>query len=300
LVARLVDGLQRGSFEIVSPEQVMAAVPNADTCDKDRCFKKIAESTGASHVVRAEVTVRDRDYAIKVFLIDGEDGTVLATNQEGCEICGVADVGAMISSAAATLRTKLDSLAQGPATLVLGSDPNGATVQIDGEIVGVTPLDRPVIAGKHVVRVSKEGYIGIEREVTFVEGVEEKLDFKLDKLPSRLPSRGWGWASLGVGIAGLGAGVGLMVASTPSLAPQFHPDCSGENLDDAGNCRYLWDFRWPAFAAGVAGAALLTLGIAVLVNSGKTKKQKAGKQANRPNRPNVGVGFGSVVLTGRF
>jgi hypothetical protein len=205
----------------------------------------------------------------------------------------------LISTAAATLRTKLDALAQGPATLVLTSDPNGATVQLDGEIVGVTPIDRPVIPGKHVVRVSKDGYIGIEREVTFVEGVQEKLELNLDKLPSRLPPRRWGWASLAVGLVGLGAGAGLMVASTPSLAPQFQPDCSGDNIDDAGNCRYLWDFRWPAFAAGVVGAGLTTLGIAVLLNSGKTKKQK-GKKKDQARIPSFGFGPGSVSVSGRF
>ena len=40
-----------------------------------------------------------------VELFDGGTGASLARTEEGCEICGIADAGNLISSAAATLRT---------------------------------------------------------------------------------------------------------------------------------------------------------------------------------------------------
>ena len=296
LSGQLVEGLQRGSFAVVAPEEVSAAASNADRCDNERCFKKIAEDTGSTHVVRAVVTVKDRDYAVKVFLIDGTDGAVIATSDESCEICGVADVGGLISTSAATLRTKLDALASGPSTLVLTSDPAGATVTLDGEIIGVSPLDRPIIPGKHILRVSKEGYIALEREVTFVEGVEETVDFKLDKLPSRLPGRAWGWATLGIGIAALGAGITFTVLHDG----QYNPDCSegSGTKDSAGECKFLWDTKWLGAGLGIGGAALTTLGIAILLTTTplKAKKQKDAKKADA----NIGVGLGSLVVHGRF
>jgi hypothetical protein len=52
LTTELVEGLQRGSFDVVTPQQVSAAVGN-DDCSKPGCMEKIAKETGATHIVRA-------------------------------------------------------------------------------------------------------------------------------------------------------------------------------------------------------------------------------------------------------
>lgn len=301
LTGELVEGLQRGDFSVVAPDAVTAADAGAADCDKPRCYKKIAEKTSATHVVKSKLSVVDRDYKIRIELVDGHNGNVLASAEDGCEICGVSDVGGLIATAAATLRTKLDALASGPATLALRSDPDGAIVTLDGEVAGTTPIDSmPVIPGKHVIRVSREGYIAIEREVTFVEGVNEELDFSLEKLPSRLPGRGWGWASLGVGAAALGGGIALTWLHDKQYKRDCDPAGSPITQDSNGQCKFLWNTKWAGMGTAVGGAALLTLGIAILVNStGKTKKQKdKGDQARRV--PQFEVGPGSVTIRGRF
>ncbi len=302
LTSELVAGLERGAFGIIAPDAVTAQEAGAADCDKARCYKKIAEKTSATHVVKTKLTVIDRDYKIRIELVDGGNGNVLASAEDGCEICGVSDVGGLIATAAATLRTKLDALASGPATLVLASDPAGAIVTMDGEVAGTTPIESmPVIPGKHVIRVSREGYIAIEREVTFVEGVNEKLEFTLEKLPSRLPGRGWGWASLGVGVAAMGGGLFLTAMHDRQYRADCNPNGSPVTKDDAGECKFLWNTKWAGAGTAIGGAALLTLGVAILVNSaGKTKKQKdrGEKQARRV--PEIGIGPGSVMLRGRF
>ncbi len=296
LTDELVSGLQRGAFSIASPSDVLASVPEAAGCEKPRCFRDIATRTASTHVVRALVTVRDRDYAVKVSLVDGRTGEELATGQDSCEICGVVDAGNMVATAAATLRTKLDALAKGPSTLVLTSDPRGAVVTIDGQIVGTTPLERPVAPGKHIVRVSRDGYIAIEREVTFVEGMRETLEFALEKVPSRLPGRGWGWASMFVGLATTGGGLAMTVMHDRP----FQPDCNGTNIDDSGECRWLWNTKWYGAAMLVAGVALTTLGIAILVEKPSQRKQTSKRDRKRRARANVGVGPASVMVSGRF
>lgn len=302
LTQSLISGLQRGNFTVLAPDQVLAADSGAASCDNAVCYKSIATKTGAAHIVRAVVTVRDRDYNVRVDLFTGADGQRIAATQDGCEICGVVDASGLIDSAAATLRLKLDALAKGPASLKLVSDPPGALVTIDGEIAGTTPLDRPIVPGKHVIRVTQEGYIALEREVTFVEGVGEELAYTLEKLPSRLPGTRWGYASIAIGILGIGGGVAL----TALDGRNYTLDCDGANVMDPGitgkkECKYLFNTKWYGVAATLAGAALLTLGTVILVNA-RPKTDRGGKRAgvDRPGVQQLGLGPGSFVLRGRF
>ncbi|MFO7567618.1 MAG: PEGA domain-containing protein [Enhygromyxa sp.] len=287
LINQLVGGLQRGSFEIVTPDQVIAAAGAGD-CSKPSCIQKIAGKTDATHIVRAIVEVVDRDYTVRVELYDGADGTRIVSASDGCEICGVADVGALIETQAATLRTKLDALASGPASIVVGSDPEGAEVTLDGEPFGVTPLDKPVIPGDHVIRVSKEGYIAVQEKRTFVEGARESLSYELEKVPSRLPKRPWGWASLGVGIAALGGGVALTYMHDQPY--RLGGQCTGENVDLDGDCRYLFNTKWYGMGLSLAGGALVTLGVAVLITTAKNPRKKAEIEATARKHLQVGPG----------
>ena len=262
--------------------------------------------------MRAAVTVRDRDYSVKVELV-GADGKRLAQTEDGCEICGVVDASGLLDSAAATLRLKLDALSKGPSALKLSSDPKGAIVTIDGEIAGTTPFEQPVIPGKHLIRVSQTGYISIEREVTFVEGVNEDLNFSLEKLPSRLPGRRWGYVSLGVGIVALAGGIGFAILDDRPFKlggncndtysgngdPDFNNIPGDQSITGSPECAKLWRTEPISIPLAIAGGALLTLGIAILVNSRqKTVKDKARATASR--RPRVGIGPGSISLSGRF
>lgn len=287
LTGQLVGGLQRGSFEIITPDQVVAAAGDGD-CSKPACMQKIAEKTGATHIVRATVEVVDRDYTVRVELYDGTDGTKIVSASDGCEICGVVDVGGLVETQAATLRTKLDALASGPASIVIGSDPEGAEVTLDGEAFGVTPLDKPVIPGEHVIRVSKEGYIAVQEKRTFVEGARETLSYELEKVPNRLPKRPWGWASLGIGIAAVGGGVALTYLHDQPY--KLGGRCAGENVDLDGDCRHLFNTKWYGMGLSLAGGALVTLGVAVLITTAKNPRKKAKVEAAVRQHLQVGVG----------
>jgi hypothetical protein len=301
LTGHLVEGLRRGDFDVIAPDEVVAAAPTAASCRTPDCYTSIASATGATHVVRAVVQVQDRDYQVQVVLVNGSNGAELATSADSCQICGVAEVGDLLDAAAATLRTKLDTLAQGPATLVVSSTPPGARVSIDGEIKGVTPFDAPVLAGKHVLRISLEGYITVEREVTFVEGIEEQQSFELEKVPSRLPPRPWGWVSLGVGLAGVGTAVAFTVLDDRPF--EFGNACA--NPDAQNDCPRLWDLDYFVLGTAVVGAGLTTLGVAILLNSAKRRTKKSAidtgkKEATASRRPRFGFGLRGVTIRGRF
>ncbi|NVB39100.1 PEGA domain-containing protein [Pseudenhygromyxa sp. WMMC2535] len=277
LTDALVEGLQRGNFDVVPPDAVIAA--GHRDCSRAGCMQSIASSTGASHVVRVVVEVVDRDYSVQVELYDGKDGTTVVTSSDGCEICGVADVSALLSTQAATLRTKLDALSTGPAAIVVTSTPEGAEVTLDGEPYGVTPLDKPVIPGDHVIRVSAEGYISMQEKRTFVEGARETLSYELEKVPNRLPKRPWGWAALGVGVAALGVSIGMAAGLHGRVEYTVAGNCEGNDKDSDDNCRYLWDTMAISLPTGIVGGALTTLGVAILINTAKNPHKKAKRQA---------------------
>jgi hypothetical protein len=287
---QLVGGLQRGSFEIVTPDQVIAAAGGGD-CSKPNCMQKIAEKTGATHIVRATVEVVDRDYTVRVELYDSS-GTKVVSASDGCEICGVVDVGGLIETQAATLRTKLDALATGPASIVVTSNPAGADVMLDGEPYGATPLDKPIVPGDHVIRVSKDGYIAVQEKRTFVEGARESLAYELEKVPSRLPKRPWGWVSLGIGIAAVGGGIGLTFLHDRPY--ELGGQCTGDNIDGDGDCRYLFNTKWYGMGLSLAGGALVTLGVAVLITTSKSSRKKAETEA--AVRKHLQVGAGGVGI----
>jgi len=271
LTRELVEGLERGNFEIITPDQVAAA--STGDCSKPGCMKKISSQTGATHIVRAQLEVVDRDYTVTVELYDGADGSRVVSSSDGCEICGVADVGGLMQTQAATLRTKLDALASGPAAIIVSSDPEGAEVTLDGEPFGLTPLDKPIIPGDHVIRVSKDGYIAVQEKRTFVEGAREQLNYELEKTPNRLPKRPWGWASLGVGILAVGGAFALM----PLHEVEYKTGgaCTGDQIDRDGDCAKLYDTQWFSLGLGLAGGALVTLGAAILVSTAKSPRKQA-------------------------
>lgn len=315
LTKALTAGLERGSFSIVGPEQVLAADAEAAKCNNAVCYQNIASRTGAAYVARAVVSVKDRDYTVKVELVAGADGKRLAQTQDGCEICGVVDASGLIDSAAATLRLKLDALSKGPASVKMTSNPQGAIVTVDGEVVGETPIERPVIPGKHLIRVSEEGYISIEREVTFVEGVNEDLNFSLEKLPSRLPGRRFGYVSLGFGLAAIGGAIGFAIlddkpyklggkCNTSYMGDpdgDFNQIPGSNSITGRDECQNLWRTEPFSIPLAIAGGALLTLGIVILVNSRQKTKQDGTTARRSPrNLPRFGVGPGSVSVSGRF
>ncbi|MCH9682742.1 MAG: hypothetical protein K0V04_15005, partial [Deltaproteobacteria bacterium] len=94
---QLVDGLVRSEFD-VKPSPTDVAAP----CD-DACRDALREAADVEHLVQAHVSVDDRVYRIRVELIDA-NGEVLLRTEDGCEVCGRSDVGALMASQGGALR----------------------------------------------------------------------------------------------------------------------------------------------------------------------------------------------------
>lgn len=262
-------GVARGDAAIVDQAQVDKL--GDASCDRKQCWEKLRKGTQATHIVRTSVTIKNRDYAIRLELVSAEDGAVIVSTEERCEICGVEEVANLLDSQGALLQTRLSSMGKGPPVLVIDTKPSGALVYVDGEVVGETPLERAVAEGSHKVRVSLAGHVAEERELSFVPGVREQVTLDLQRTPGNPKRRVLGGVAVGGGIVLLGVAAGLLTINPFPYKNQ----CSGSDVDADGDCRYLFDMRWGGAALAAAGASLVTLGIVALLRNRKPKMKKA-------------------------
>jgi hypothetical protein len=270
--ASLREGLARGTSEVVDDAKVAPYIEGS--CDRQGCYDKIRANSGATHIVRATVVNKNRDYILKLDLIDASTGTVVLSSDDRCEICGTEEVGKLLDSQGALLQTRLAAQGKGPAVLFLDTSPSGAIVFIDGEAVGTTPLERPVLEGDHKVRVSLNGYVAEERELNFVGGVREELKLSLQRTPGNPKTRALGVVGLTGGILLIGTGIALLALDDA----EYKKNCTAANMDADGDCPRVYNTGpLGAVIIGV-GAILGTLGaVAIHRHRGAAlpKKQRA-------------------------
>lgn len=274
LSGRLIRRL-KGSVEIVEPE-VVARKAGEEHCTSAACFRRIAHATGADFVLTAEVEVTDNDYLVVVRLIDGETGQAVASGEDRCELCGVAEVGDLLADQTFILRQKVEAMANAPPLLRVTSVPKGALVYLDGELVGKTPLQRTVEAGAHEVRAEKAGYISGVASVITSPGDEHDQKLSLVPVPRIQRAKPWAWGMLGAGGLGVTAGVTLLVLD----GRQYRPRCSDENVDDAGNCRFRYGTRTPGIVFTAIGAATI-LAAAIILAVARSRRVEQRKGSSR-------------------
>lgn len=257
----LEQGLSRGAFSIVDAATVERLAPGG--CETPACLSALHDGTGASYALRTRVTVNDRDYQLQLELLRTRDAFAVASRDERCDLCGREEIGKLVETQAALLRKDLEDLVQGPPRLTITSQPSGAFVFIDGQIVGQTPLERTLVEGKHVVRVTYDGYVAEERPLELSRGLRKSLDIQLVREPRAARQRAVGWAGVGVGIPALVAGTALLALNDRPIRSDC--DAADRNQDLDGDCRFLHDTAWAGGATLAAGAALIGIGITLLL-----------------------------------
>lgn len=284
LDGRLQTGLKRGEAPLVSRDGTDAS------CDES-CRTEFREA-GASHFVRPSIEQKSRDYTVKLELVDTSTGDVVAQTTATCEICGLEELGELVEGQGAILQTKLAALDVQAPTLTVNSKPSGAVVFVDGEAVGKTPLERQMLPGEHVVRVSRNGFVAEERQVTMVDGVAQSVDVQLKRAPGNRRNIILGAVATGVGAALLGTGIGFLAVNDK---PQRN--CAPENMDADGDCAFVYKTAGTGAALAIPGAILATVGVMLLIQNRDLIGKKRKRTAHRL-RPGISP-FG-VSLSGQF
>lgn len=277
---RLAAGLQRGEATVVTADAVRARLP-AGGCAGD-CLRDAAIEAGATHLMRATITVEGRDYNIQVVLVRADTGEQVATSSELCEICGHEELGDRIDDLAGAIRRKISAAVAPPPRLRVVARPDGSVVTVDGEVVGVTPLDVAVAAGEHDVVVHKRGFITHRRRVAFVDGVVETIDAELGPVPVEAPAPApsrraryaapLGWSSIALGLGATAGGVALVALDEQPI----RSDCAGANVDADGHCKWRYDTLAGGVVLTIAGVAAVVLGaIVVALDRQRGKRSRA-------------------------
>jgi hypothetical protein len=101
------------------------------------------------------------------------------------------------------------------ALLVVSSPVKGARVAVDGVAAGTAPTESVIHAGRHVIRVDRDGYEPATSIAVLVAGERKELRVPLAETPP-VTARWWFWTGIGAAVAGgVVLGVALLTERSP-------------------------------------------------------------------------------------
>ncbi len=289
LEARLREAVRKSDLSVVNTTQDVATAALA--CEDDKCRAIVLRDNGARYLLVPSISVEDQDYALKLTLF-GARGQQIATLEETCSLCGLAEAEDVLADLGARIGRKVE-VASRASALTVTSDPAGARVFVGDELVGTTPFELPLEAGSHALRIELDGYITQQRNVDVVAGENQDLPFRLQQKPVDTAAqhrqvkvlKGLGWTSLALGLGALSSGVALIVLDEKPITS----DCSGANVDIEGNCRWRYSTLEGGIGVAVGGAVLIGTATALLVAARKrSKSQKSSNAQAIRLRPSAG------------
>lgn len=202
-------------FNVVSKAEIRAmltheAEKQALGCDAGAsCMGDLGNALGVRYLVSGSLGKVGDSYTLNLALTDTQaskvEGRVSESAKEQNKLLEVA------ARSSKVLVAKI--LADRQATLLVTTAEKGATVKIDGQAVGVTPLPRRKIAwGPHLLEVEKTGFVtAIEDFTVLTKGIVERQvtmipspDFLGSYEGGAKKMRIGAWISTGVAVVALG------------------------------------------------------------------------------------------------
>jgi hypothetical protein len=229
------------------------------------------------------------------------------------------------------------SIAARVGTFQAQGGPDGASVRLDGQLVGTLPMTAPasIEAGAYLMEVHKPGYYRLRRNVTISGGVLTREPVELNRAVARgdlgagsgtaasasgelgaEADRSWwqspavGWTFLGLGVAS-GVASGISFATREDRVDRWNDDrCiprDDQRRTREQSCGQFKDQAETAQTIGVvtaiAGVVFTGVGITQLVTSGDRSDTVAEDTASaRPGLrvTDCGAGFLTIACRGSF
>lgn len=195
-----------------------------------------------------------------------DTGNALRMYREYLRRSGTREKAAQASARVKELEQRL--AARGVQQLSIFSEPEGATISVDGRTVGVTPWTSELAPGRHRVLLSMKAHEDVAQDVELPSdhAIDVMLALKVAKPSSPAEGRSltaakpahplgpWPWVALGVGAAALATSVGFELSRRAAEDDARHANTQTSYADhlDAMDSRQT-AARW----FGAAGGGLL-------------------------------------------
>ena len=203
-----------------------------DCLETQACLGRVAVQLGLSEVISGTIGHRDNHFALHLGRTDVTTGEMIT--RVFLEVPGG------LSELLEALRAAVPQLFEVPPEvggLTISCDLEGASVRLDGEPVGRTPLDQlEVAAGSHQLEVTAEGYRPWSTTIEIEAGESTQLVVDLAPIDGEEEGSvdGWvavsAWALIGVGTGSLVAAIVVGVLSQAGL-PEAPETTRQEALD---------------------------------------------------------------------
>jgi tetratricopeptide (TPR) repeat protein len=202
------------SFERAATSELKAAVPRLPEM-MAAVRSRIAELTVSCDVPGATLHLAERELRLpqgSALRLDPGDYTleVTAPSHDPWSLKVSLRAGEARAVVATPLATDERGLLSVTSTVV------GATVQIDGQMMGTVPVDARLAPGEHRVLVSHPDFHQGQSQVVLKAREQRQLKVELDRLPY-LYERWWFWTALGVLAAG-GVALGVALSTEQSAS----------------------------------------------------------------------------------
>ncbi len=138
--------------------------------------KRIGEILGVDILVFGTVAKFSFLIETDIRLVDAESGEALMAENASCK--DETELRAMVKDLAQRINERFQQ--QFEETVNIYSDPYGASISIDGNETGVTPLTINMSRGSHSITASMDGYADWQQQVEIVSG-ENHIDVYLEK-----------------------------------------------------------------------------------------------------------------------
>lgn len=293
----------RASWSVIEPKLPPERVAEVMKCAAARdsaCIGRVLDEAGADRLITFKISddkYKNKPVRVVVVQILRRGADVLASGQRYCEACRddlLADlVRSVMTGALLDARRALN-----PTKLVIQSVPAGALVQVDGQPIGPTPVDRPIDPGTHTIEVQAKDHRAFSQEVTVADGEIKKIVAKLEPLTPghRIGEPPGGSQSITQGGSEHSIAPWLVIGGGAALA------AGGGVLlwldeDDTSNGHRVPSYRDTALGGGalvVAGAAVATAGVIWYM-----RERNASDEAPRPT-VTIENGGARIGIAGSF